>query len=381
MPARILDAYISTVSTDSFEASVITSSPDPVALNGKVLDAPGSSGDGKYFFRFREGGMPPAHPFQVEVSHGGDERILRGETLHRPAGRHRLRFGILADPHINTREVFSPLGPPEGTVASSHCRVFPSKRLHGKANELCRKYLHRLAELGAEFVILPGDIVESGSPAELAEAAEILGEAPLPCYPMIGNHEAWHSGTPQVFYRALDLPPGGYRAFTAGGVRFILLSTPEPDALGPGSRQLEWLKDELRVREENTLIFSHFSLLLHPCNEGRKNDGYQILRHSPEILDLLGRHPRVRAFIAGHKNVPSRILRDGIAHLLCPQLIQAPCAFDVVDLYDGGMVRMVHEIDEQHLLQRSRDAGGSRWWADRFGNEGGRNFTLPFSPF
>ncbi len=362
MTFKILDAYLSTISPESFEVRVITSSPPPVVFKHDVEEvsaSPNKSEGGKYFFRFQRDGLPADSPFLVTITQEGDHRTLESRTLPRPRGRHRLRFGILADPHLNT----------------GSCRG--GRRLLDQANELCEKYLQRMAELGAGFVILPGDILDSGRPEELKAAKRIIDTAPIPCHPMIGNHEPW-SDSPEAFYGAFDLPPGGFRAFTAGGVRFILLSTPDLDALDGGTRQLQWLEEELWSHKENTLIFSHFSLILHPCVQGWKNDGLQVLDNSKEVLGLLKRHPQVKAFIAGHKNVPSLILQDDIAHVLCPQLIQAPCAFDIIDLYDGGLVRTVHEIDEQHLLQRSRVAGGEEWWVERFGDEESRNFVLRF---
>jgi hypothetical protein len=125
------------------------------------------------------------------------------------------------------------------------------------------------------------------------------------------------------------------------------------------------------------VLFSHFSLLLHPCNDGHRNDGYQLLDDRAALLGLLERFPRVRVFSAGHKNVPSRVMRGKTVHLLSPQLIQAPCGYDMLRLYEGGAARTTYEIDEQHYCEVARTAYEVDW-ALRYGDDGGRNFCMVY---
>ena len=88
---------------------------------------------------------------------------------------------------------------------------------------------------------------------------------------------------------------------------------------------------------------------------------------------LLHRHPNVRAWIAGHKNVPSKMIRGGVLHLLSPQLIQAPCGFRILDVHDDGILSRVYDIEEQHLARLSRAAYGAGY-AERHGAEADRDF-------
>ena len=127
-----------------------------------------------------------------------------------------------------------------------------------------------------------------------------------------------------------------------------------------------------------SFIFSHFSLILHPCVQGWKNDGLQQLDNYREILKLIQQFPNVRAFLAGHKNVPSRIMLDGVAHILCPQLIQSPCGYSIIYFYENGWVMTTHEIDEQDYVWCSRKAFSSSGWQERFGTEESRNFCIEY---
>jgi hypothetical protein len=113
--------------------------------------------------------------------------------------------------------------------------------------------------------------------------------------------------------------------------------------------------------------------------QGANNDGYQLLDSHPALLKLLCQYPNVRLFAAGHKNVPSRLLHDGIVHTLSPQLIQAPMGYDVFQLYEGGLTRTTYELDEQHYVEVGRCAYGSRY-PERYGSEGDRNFSHRYVP-
>lgn len=291
-------------------------------------------------------------------------RSFETKTLDAAPGARKLRVGIVADLHL----------PEERAPVERYPRG--ARRLPGLAHELATRYLPRLEALGADAIVLPGDLVDPCTPRTLAALQEILQSVSIPCYPIIGNHEPWSSGGEALFYARLGLPEGGHYAIRLGGVRLVLLSTPAPEALGPGSAQLRWLEGQLSEandEEEDVALFSHFSLLLHPCVQGARNDGYQLLDNRGELLDLLEQFPHVRVFAAGHKNVPSKLFRRGVVHLLSPQLIQAPCGYDMLTFYDGGLARTTWEIEEQHYCEVAR-AAYEPIWPERYGREEDRNF-------
>ena len=292
---------------------------------------------------------------------------VRTSALPAAPGRRKLSIGVMADLHLPATR---------GHIGQYRAG---SRRLTGLADELGRRYIPRLEALGADLIVLPGDLVDPCTPETVSALAELLSLTSIPCYPIIGNHEPWTPGGSEVFHRGLDLPECGYYAVRRDGVRLIMLSTPSPDALHPRSQQTEWLGEQLSQAEpdEDVVLFSHFSLLLHPCVEGPRNDGYQVLDHRRSIRALLGGFPNVRLFAAGHKNVPSKVIALGVVHLLSPQLIQCPCAFDLIHLYDGGMARTTFEIDEQHYCEVARAAYEDDW-SLRYGAEEDRNFCLSY---
>jgi len=251
----------------------------------------------------------------------------------------------------------------------------PARRLYGAARYLLETTLKRLSSMEVDAALLLGDTLDPADEAGLAWLANLIAESPVPVHVVIGNHEYYGGISVERFHAALGLPEHGCYVTRIKGVPFLMLATPDQDSLSKGSFGYQWLAETLSSFDANTDLFccAHFSLLLHPCVQGPKNDGMQILWSAEAIKALLRRHPNVRAWIAGHKNVPSRMIQNGMLHLLSPQLIQAPCAFRVLDVCVDGLSSQVYDIQEQYLAQLSRLAYGTGY-TERFGTEEDRNF-------
>jgi hypothetical protein len=366
----LFDVYVSTCTHDKLEVRVRSSDAGPVAIRlgnaEHTLHRPGVSHRGRHFFRYSFAGLPGATSFELEVSQSarGQHVLLDTSTLPCPPGPLKRQIGLLADLHL-----------PADPASIDHYAP-GTKRLYGLAHELGARYLERLERLGADCIVLLGDLVDPCTDRTLTALRKMLDRAQVPCYPIIGNHEPWSPGGEARFYRALGLPERGYYAVREHGVLMLMLSTPSPSALGPRSAQLRWLESELLAAppSEDIVLFSHFSLLLHPCVQGVNNDGYQLLDNRRQLLELLARFPNVRVFAAGHKNVPSLLVHQNVLHTLSPQLIQAPCGYDLLSLYERGVTRTTYEIDEQHYCEVARAAYADRW-PERYGAEHARNFS------
>jgi 3',5'-cyclic AMP phosphodiesterase CpdA len=369
----LFDLYVPTRTHDRLEARVRSSSGGPVELRlGDALvtlEQPNVSYRGLHFFRHMFRGLPSGRSWTIQATQapGPAQAVVRSATLCAPPGPTKLRVGLMADIHLCTER---------GHIGQYRPG---NKRLYSLSYELAERYLARLEVLGAGVIVLLGDLVDPCTHATLGALREILGRVSVPCYPIIGNHEPWSPGGAALFHRELRLPEQGYYAVQQHGVRLVMLSTPSPEALHPGSQQFRWLETLLAdtAPTEDVVLFSHFSLLLHPCVQGFKNDGYQLLDSHRQLLELICSFPNVRVFAAGHKNVPSMLVHRNVVHTLSPQLIQAPCAYDLLELYAGGVGRTTYEIDEQHYCEVARAAYASDW-AERYGDEAGRNFNFVY---
>jgi len=251
----------------------------------------------------------------------------------------------------------------------------PARRLYGAARWLLETYVGRFASMGVDAIFLLGDTLDPASPAELAWLKPLVDNSAVPIHAIAGNHEVYGSISLEEFHLALGLPAHGNHVVTVKGVPFLMLATPHMDAFAPGSAAYHWLETTLANSHPGQDLFccAHLSLVLHPCVQGRNNDGTQVLWAADDLLALLRRHPQVRAWIAGHKNVPSKVIRDGVMHLLSPQLIQTPCAYRLLDIHQNGVRSRVHGIEEQDIAKWSDRAQGSAF-AERQGREEDRNF-------
>jgi calcineurin-like phosphoesterase family protein len=278
-----------------------------------------------------------------------------------PESRRRCRVALLPDCHVQPGRDALP--------------ARPVKRLYGAARQLLESQLERLSSFDADAVFLLGDTLDPADEAGLAWLKSLIARSPVPIHIIIGNHETYGPVSAERFHRSLGLPAHGNHVVVVNGVPFLMLATPDQDCLAPGTAGFRWLREQLGRFDAGTDLFccAHFSLVLHPCVQGPRNDGMQVLWAAEEILTLLRQYPNVRGWIAGHKNVPSKVVRDGILHLLSPQLIQAPCAFRVIDIYANGILSRVHDIEQQDLARLSRRAYGPAY-AERHGPERDRDF-------
>lgn len=369
-----LDVYIPTRTSDAIEVRIRSEVGGPVtlALNDQstILDRPAISFQGRYFYRHLFKRLAPGTVYRMSVHRQADDAqtSFMAETLPAPFGPVKLRVGVMSDIHLS-----------HNTAGIEQYR-YGTKRLMGLSGELATRYIRRIEELGADVIVFPGDSVDPCNDETLALFKKILKQVSIPCYPVIGNHEPWSSNGESRFYAALGLPKHGYYAVERNGVRLLMLTTPDPDALSPGSDQLRWLETQLNEAEpdEDVVIVTHFALYLQPCVQGHRNDGYQLLNNHVGINRLLQRHSNVRLVITGHKNVPSMMVKSGIIHTLSPQLIQAPCGYDIFTMYKGGVSRTTYEIDEQHYVEVAR-AAYSNDYASRYGDETERNFSIRYS--
>jgi hypothetical protein len=233
--------------------------------------------------------------------------------------------------------------------------------------------------MDVDAIFLLGDTLDPAEDDEIRWLKSLIDRSSVPVHIVIGNHEAYGGISTEQFHRAFGLPEHGHHVIRVRGVPFLMLATPDQDSLSPGSAGYDWLTSALSRIDPHEDVFccAHFSLLLHPCVQGWKNDGMQVLSASEAILALLRRHPNARAWIAGHKNVPSKVERDGVLHLLSPQLIQAPCGYRLLDIHPNGIRSRVDDIDEQDLASWSRLAYGDDY-DERHGVEEDRDFWWVF---
>ena len=110
-----------------------------------------------------------------------------------------------------------------------------------------------IEENNDSFVVVTGDITQSGKSNELELFIEMADTFQVPCYPVIGNHDiffgnwsVWKEKIGSTVYRV-----------DADHTTLIMLDSANASF---GAEQLDWLKAQLTSAKENTFVFTHASL-------------------------------------------------------------------------------------------------------------------------
>lgn len=114
----------------------------------------------------------------------------------------------------------------------------------------------------ADFVVLPGDNADDGTPEQFALVKQELARLTLPWHAIVGDHD-FKPRSLDAFYRTLQARRLPY-AETIGGCRCIFLDLVSAGSGGPdfrvGAAQMQWLRLELaglRASQDDAVVFMH----------------------------------------------------------------------------------------------------------------------------
>jgi hypothetical protein len=208
--------------------------------------------------------------------------------------------------------------------------------------------LARIRRDRPDLVVLNGDIVDTGSAADLDLAREALEEggcdliavddapAPstpdtVPCYYVPGNHESYlangSQGTLDAWVAEFGRP---YRTFDHKGTRFVLLNSALGTLRGSGFDQLPMLEQALadarRDRDvDNVLVFAH-----HPVDDPDEKKASQLGdRREVELIkkllaDFRADSDKGAAMVGSHAQIVDTHREEGIAYQVLPSSGKAP---------------------------------------------------------
>jgi 3',5'-cyclic AMP phosphodiesterase CpdA len=179
--------------------------------------------------------------------------------------------------------------------------------------------LERIQSLGKpSFVVLGGDMTESGEEGQYRTLQQSLSRLAIPQHAVVGNHDIGNSTSRRGYTRFFG-PPN--RSFDFEGVRCLILDTnnsdPDPTVWhGKAERPaLEWLERQLSRldRETPILLFTHQGLV------GAREELECDVENSEQVLALLDGH-NLRAGFAAHAH-RLRVTKIGKAEFyVCPAL-------------------------------------------------------------
>jgi 3',5'-cyclic AMP phosphodiesterase CpdA len=149
---------------------------------------------------------------------------------------------------------------------------------------------------GDKFVVITGDITQSGYPEEVRTFLEIAASLGVPCYPVLGNHDTYFS-----HWRVWrDLIGSSIYRIDADSATLFILDTANATF---GAAQFEWLHKELSTANGRVFAFTHANFFVQDLNDRQQLT--DIRERSKAISLFTG---RCDVLFSGH--VHKRIIRD-----------------------------------------------------------------------
>jgi hypothetical protein len=203
--------------------------------------------------------------------------------------------------------------------------------------------LKRIRATRPDFVVLNGDIVDTGYPEDVALAKATLqaggcdlvkaGEQPdpgpdqVPCYYVPGNHESYGTDNLDAWKAQFGTP---YRTFDHAGVRFVLLNSTRGTLRGSDWAQLPMLQDALDTAAsdpsvKDVVVFAH-----HPTHDPDPTEASQLGdRNEAALLErLLTRFTessgKGAAMAGSHAQIVDVRRVDGVPYMVLPSSGKSP---------------------------------------------------------
>ncbi|MFD5103300.1 phosphodiester glycosidase family protein, partial [Streptomyces albidochromogenes] len=237
---------------------------------------------------------------QVPPSVDLPERPAPVDPLVDPAAvteRRDWRFAVMSDAQFVARE------PDSAIVAQT------------------RRTLREIRAAKPDFLVVNGDLVDEGSPADLAFARRVLTEElgdALPWYYVPGNHEVMGG---KIDHFVAEFGPA-HRTFDHEGTRFITLDTSSLSLRGGGFAQIKNLRAQLDAASRDDRVGSVMLVEHVPPRDPTAQKGSQLgdRKEAALIEDWLARFRRTSGkgagLIGSHVGVFHADRVDGVPYLV-----------------------------------------------------------------
>ena len=188
------------------------------------------------------------------------------------------------------------------------------------------------AMAGVDFVVITGDLTNSGADAEsLARLKPILDGLNVPYYAVIGDHDR-----PEVFGKVF---PGPFNA--AFQIKGRCIVTLDVNTGRLEQEAFQWFIRELDAHQGMpTLVFLHRPLVMSDLEKALARKYYHVpltLDNAAEVLDAIGSRPWVRGVFAGHCHMNTERTRNGCLHVTTGALIEPGNPYRIVRMDRTGI--------------------------------------------
>ena len=191
-----------------------------------------------------------------------------------------------------------------------------------------------------DVVIMTGDLVEAGKPAEYARLRRLIAPLPMPVYVIPGNHDA-REALRTAFADQGYFPASGFLQYTVDDlpIRLIALDT-LVEGKGYGAlcqERLAWLEARLAEQTDRPAML----LMHHPPFECGIDafDHARLQEGDDRLAELVRKSGNVERAVCGHVHRPIQVRWAGTMASIAPSTAHQA----TLDLHDGAPLSMMME--------------------------------------
>lgn len=273
-------------------------------------------------------------------------------------------FTVGSDLHVENGKTEIDCNYPESAL---YFHASGSGNLYDQAAALTKEFLHRSAEAGAAFVLIPGDLTRHGNDEEHAYVSALLSdfeaETGIQVYVVPGNHD-YYASQPDAFKRyyaelgytqalAADDATASYTADLCGRYRLIAVDSNNPGEDGDGFTDalLDWIRvqaEQARADGKEILFMMHHPLLEH-LYLGKTLMKDFMLRDSEAVAEKFSRWG-IQYVFSGHEHgndVASFTGKNGavVYDILTTSLSSYPLEYREATVSDAGVQLRMQTIE------------------------------------
>jgi Icc protein len=186
-----------------------------------------------------------------------------------------------------------------------------------------------------DVVVMTGDLVDQGDPAQYEHLKALLAPLEIPYYLLVGNHDD-RAALRDAFSKRAELRAGGdfvQYAVDIGPLRLIALDSIVPGESGGDlcDTRLTWLAAQLEEARGKPVIVA----LHHPpfdCGIGHMDEIRLDPQAAQKLAALIARYPNVERVICGHVHRPMFVRFGGTIASAVP----SPAHQVALDLRENG---------------------------------------------
>ncbi|MGW1727627.1 phosphodiester glycosidase family protein [Streptomyces sp. NPDC002306] len=228
--------------------------------------------------------------------------------------------------------VADPVVVTDGTVDGRPLRVavmsdaqFVARDPNSPLVEAARRTLAEIAKAKPDLLVINGDFVDEGAPADFTLARKLLDEfddrtgGSIPWHYVPGNHEVMGPGTTVNFKAEFGDTTS---VFDAKGTRFITLDSSSGTLRGGGFAQLQLLHDQLAAAAKDRSVSGVVLFEHHPTEDPLADKASQLGDRKEAALveqwlaDFRAESHKSAAFVGSHVGVFNATSIDGVPYLV-----------------------------------------------------------------